>query len=230
MKRNPISSCLILVALAFVLLMSQKTASAVTINIDAEGLKTSSGDPMPLSGLVILAASTLDSSFGSPTASSFFSGDDIEVRRWDLSSFGMPGAFQGMTGSLNASSVSPDWTVGDPLQLFWFPTLNLGSLVPGEGTSFGQYRDDTGLDGSAAWFTPSDSSTISLKFFTADASFLNSGGSNPSSLGLASFSTPSGPEKSSPGQGSPGVPESSSGSVLASIAFLSIVGARKFLA
>ncbi|MCF7762225.1 MAG: hypothetical protein K9N62_00975 [Verrucomicrobia bacterium] len=231
MNKKPISPSLILLASALVLIMSRNPACGVTINIDAEGLKTSTGDPMPISGLVILAASTLDASFGNPTASSFFGGDDIEVGRWDLTSFGVPGAFQGMTGSLIASSVSANWTVGDPLQLLWFPTLTLGSLAPGAGTSFGQYRNDTGLDGSAAWLTPSDSSTISLKFFTEDASFLNGGGSNPSSSGMASFSTPIGPGSSSPGPSAPptSVPESSSGSVLASITFLALAGARKFL-
>lgn len=177
------TTCAILLGLA--LWLPAPAFATITIDLDAELLKTSGGTAMPTSGLLILAASTLDSSFSAPTDTAFFMGDDIEIKRWDLSGgFNTAGVFSGSTGSL---TLSGNWTAGDALQLFWFPTLTLSSTAPGAGTSYGQYRHATGLDGSAAWETPSDGSLVSLKFFTSDASFLISGGSNSSASGTASF-------------------------------------------
>lgn len=157
------------------------------MNVDAEFLKTSGGLAMPSTGLVILTASTTDATFESPTSSAFVVGDDIELKRWDLTLGGWgDGAFQDTTGSLTLSGA---WTAGDALRLVWFPTLNLSSTAPGAGTSYGAYRHATGLDGSDPWVTPADGSAISLKFLTSDASILGTG-SNLASLGNASFATP----------------------------------------
>jgi hypothetical protein len=96
----------------------------VTINLDAELLKTSGGSAMPSSGLVILVTSTLDSSFGGPTAGSFVSGDDSIIKKWDLTAGGGGGGigngiFAGSTGpgATPLSSIA-NWTAGDPLQMY----------------------------------------------------------------------------------------------------------------
>jgi len=178
--------------LLFVGLISLSLATAhcqfVDFGVDAEVLKTSGGAPMPTSGLAVLVASTLDASFAGPTDTSFASGsDDIVLQKWDLSTgFNMPGVLSVTMGSM---LLTGNWNTGDPVQLYWFPTLTLGSSAPGAGTSYGQYRDAVGVDGSQVWTTPAPGVTGSLKFFTSDATFLNAGGSNPAVVGNASLTT-----------------------------------------
>src|ERR1043165_4068339 len=80
------------IAIAAALLFLQlKCFATVTINIDAERLKTASGDPMPITGLVLLVASTNDLTFAPPTSDSFVTGDDIIVAKFNLSAFDTPG-------------------------------------------------------------------------------------------------------------------------------------------
>lgn len=169
-------------------------SQSVTFNIDAESLKTSGGTPMAPSGLVILVVSTADAIFGGPTAGSFVSGDDAIVKSWDLTVGGGGGGFgngilSGTTGSIPLANIS-GWDPGDPLQMYWFPTLTLSSPSPGAGTSYGQYRDPVGIDTSEVWttYTPFPFGFRNLKFFTSDATF-NSPGTNPAVAGNASLTT-----------------------------------------
>ena len=161
---------------------------AVTITLDAEVLKNADGSAMPTSGLVILVASTNGVTFGGPTTNSLISGADLELFRWDLSAFASNGVLSGITTDLPLTGT---WQSGDPLQLYWFPTLTISSTNHGGLTPYGQYRSAGGSDGSDPWVTPAlNSATISLKFFTADAVFLNAGGANPAAAGNANLKTP----------------------------------------
>ena len=178
------TGCIILA----LLLARMVNFGAVTFDLGAERLKNADGSPMPSSGLVILAASTLDSIFTAPTPDQFFSGDDVELARWALTVIGGggglgDGSFSGTTRPL---TLSGNWTVRDPVQLYWFPTLTLtpSSDSPGAGTPYGTYRHDTGLDGSEPWFTPADGLGRTLLFLTADATVP---GSNLASTGNASL-------------------------------------------
>jgi len=161
---------------------------AVTITLDAEVLKNADGSAMPTSGLVILVASTNGVTFGGPTTNSLISGADLELFRWDLSAFASNGVLSGITADLPLTGT---WQSGDPLQLYWFPTLTISSTNHGGLTPYGQYRSAVGSDGSDPWVTPAlNSATISLKFYSADAVFLNAGGSNPADAGRANLKTP----------------------------------------
>jgi hypothetical protein len=140
----------------------------VSFNLDAELLKDNSGNPMGLSGLVILAASGGDNVFTPPSASAFFTGDDFELGRWDLNSgFMTPGVFQIPTTTFNPSSSF----TGDvsPVQLYWFPSLTTGSASPGLGTHYGTFTDAVGHNGSDPWTMPADAFPRTLKFATKDA-------------------------------------------------------------
>lgn len=163
---------------------------AVTIMVDAEALKNAEGQAMTATGLVILVASTNDATFGGPTEDTFVTGDDIEIARWDLSAFASNGVLSEVTAALPFTG---GWDTGDPLQLYWFPTLTTGSIKPGPGAAYGQYRHETGLDGSEPWVTPGEADVRSLRFYTADAAFLNDGGASPSAAGIANLSTPGEP-------------------------------------
>jgi hypothetical protein len=152
--------------------------ATITINIDAADLRTADGSQlMPLGGQVLLVASPDDAKFSGPTPTSFVSGDDVVLLRRNLDS-GLPGYFQaGVNFDFNSF---PGLNPGDPLQLYWFPTLTASDTIPGEGTPYGFYRHETGLDGSAPWVIPGDGSVVSINFIT-----VSQGGSNPNSLGHA---------------------------------------------
>lgn len=167
------------------------SSHAVTFNIDAELLKTSTGNPIPNgTGLILLVADTTSNGFASvlsPGGSVMLGGalydDDVVVGRWTLT-YGVDGVFQDTTGSIPFFGL---WGKDDPLQLYWFPELSLTTSFLSAGDTYGQYRSNIGADGSFPWFTPSAADLIPLKFFTEDASELYFGGSNPAIAGNASL-------------------------------------------
>ncbi|MBE0544076.1 MAG: hypothetical protein IH623_22265 [Verrucomicrobia bacterium] len=152
--------------------------ATVTFNIDAADLRTAGGELMPLNGQVLLVASPTDAVFGGPTPDAFVTGDDVILFRGELN-LGMPGIFQ---ASVNFAFESfPGLNPGDPVQLYWFPTLTAAATSPGEGATYGAFRHETGLDGSAPWVIPGDGALVDLKFIT-----MSQGGSHPNLLGYAS--------------------------------------------
>lgn len=152
--------------------------ATVTFNIDAADLRTAEGGLMPLTGQVLLVASPADAVFGRPIPEAFVSGDDVILFRGELN-LGVPGVFQ---MSVNFAFDSfPGLGPGDPVQLYWFPTLTSAATSPGEGATFGVFRHDPGLDGSAPWVIPGDGALVDLKFITT-----SQGGSHADLLGYAS--------------------------------------------
>ena len=163
---------------------------------------------MQQSGLVVLTTAT-DGSFNGPSVGHLVApgGSEMLLHQWDLSAFLTDGIFSDITTDL---LFTLEWGPGDPLRLYWYPDLTLLSDISTEltaGMSYGSYTDTSdvsdglGLDGSAPWETPLDESdTINLRFFTADAGFLNLGGSNSEAAGEANNSVPS-------AGGPPAVPE-----------------------
>lgn len=188
------------------LLLASTGHATVTIGIQGDTLKDSSGTALTSTGLFLLVSSTSDATFdsivaGSSTSigSSLNGGDDRIVFRGDLqSSFANSGSTAGVldvnaTG-LNLSSVS-GWSAGDPLSLLWFPTLTTASGTIAVGTQYGRYTNSLAIDGSAAWVTPSDTFSVNLGFYTTDAGFLGAG-SNPANAGNASLTVDAVPEPS----------------------------------
>jgi hypothetical protein len=83
----------------------------------------------------------------------------------------------------------PGWDTGDPLRMYWYPSLTAVD-TPQNGDFYGMYdggAGGTGTDGSAAWTTLSDSDTLDLRFFTADATQLKSGGTYTEEAGEANL-------------------------------------------
>lgn len=159
------------------------SGQAAIITIDAELLKNALGGAMPTTGLVVLTAGPTGT-FGGPTALSFTSGDEVVLQRWDLAAFGMAGILSDRTSDFAFSGSLGE---GDPVRIYWYPTLNLASAEPGAGTSYGTYRDAVGLDGSSAWVLGGEGDLTSLKMYTSDSTFLRAGGSNPGSAGNANL-------------------------------------------
>ena len=160
--------------------------ATVTLDVSARYMRTSGGALMSQSGLVILVASTNGTQFGGPTPTSFVSGGNIEVARWDLSNSGFGDGF--LLDTTGPKNLAGGLATGQALAIYWFPTLTIGAATPGNGTSYGFYRDSvangspgTGTDGSDPWYLPSDGFTTSIKMRTTDA-----GGTVNNTNGLAS--------------------------------------------
>jgi hypothetical protein len=177
---------------ALVLLVSTLAFSSyanIALNIDAEALKDRNGIRIPDgTGLILLIADTSVNGFqinltlgSSLTVGSSLGADDQILGKWAVGAGGFgAGTFEvgnatfDLAGSFNA---------GDPLGLYWFPNLTTSSANLTAGT-FGVFT------GGSGWVTPSDGSTVSLSFFTADATELDFGGPYLASRGVASLPLP----------------------------------------
>lgn len=166
------------IATMFLAMSCLSAQATVTINMVAADLRTADGGLMPPAGQVFLVASPGDLVFGGPSPDAFVTGDDVILFRGSVSAI-LPGVFLG-TVNLSLDSF-PNLNPGDPVQIYWFPTLTADSTKPGEGTTYGFYRHESGMDGSAPWVIPSDGSLVDLRFTTASR-----GGSHPDSMGFAS--------------------------------------------
>lgn len=160
--------------------------ASVTLSVTADQLKNADGTAMPVSGLVMLVVSTEDANIANPTATNFVSDDDQVIFLGDLSVNQLAGV---LAQTVSITDLSGPISSGDPIALFWFPTLSEGANSPGAGVSYGRYDAALGeeADGSAAWVVPSDGAFVNLLFITSDAITVPSGGSNPASSGIASF-------------------------------------------
>lgn len=162
-------------------------ASAVTITINAEVLKDETGTTALTSGLVVLTTAT-NLVFTGPSANSFGSSGEEVVAMWEIDS--ISGGFGAGTFSVFLDiglAAVPGWDTGDPLRMYWYPSLTAAD-TPQNGDFYGMYDGGpggAGADGSAAWTTLSDSDTLDLRFFTAAATQLNSGGTYAEEAGEA---------------------------------------------
>ena len=181
---------------AFCFIASMGLAN-VSISIGAETLRDSSGIALNQDSLVMLVASTADTSFSPITAGtnslalgSYINGvDDIVLWRGDLKN--------GDIGALLELATVDHTNTGDSIALYWFPTLKETDFGITSGVSYGLFTDATGHDKSAPWFMPSDGYTINLNFITADASIIaEDPGYFPNSAGLASLTVTAVPEPS----------------------------------
>ncbi|MEM7387527.1 MAG: PEP-CTERM sorting domain-containing protein [Verrucomicrobiota bacterium] len=197
-----------------------------TFNLAGDWLADSSGNGLSNNSLVVLVAS-LDPTdgFAAPDSSSFVPGDDDII----LSSFG---TFD-WGGALNAGSFTDNPAIdlgsiskggetldaGDPLALFWFPTLTTADLGsgPGTGTSFGMFHSATPVSGGDSWFVPvSNSATIDLTIAASDPGNVNtpSGGDvailNPAKDNVTTFDLTANMVTMDPGA----IPEPSTGILL----------------
>ena len=150
---------------------------------------------MAVEGVLVLVTDANRDGFAGPSDTAFVQSDDVMIAKWDIAGGGgnAPGVFQGSTGSV---SFSGDWGEGDPLAIFWFPTLSAADAAPGASVPYGTYRATTtpggsNPNGSDSWTTPEDGiSGYSLIFLTTDADVLNPGGDLPSTAGEAMNFTP----------------------------------------
>lgn len=172
-------------------LTTLSSQAAVTITFGVQVVYNADGSQLiPENSLVLYGVSTTDGSFGDPTPTAFFSGDDAEIHRGGAA----PAGEYGYILNIELSSI-PNWTTGDPLQIYWFPTLTTAATAPGYGTPYGSFRTDALQDNDGctiSWVTPSDGGVgDTLNFLTGVNSSYN-----PASAGYATGLTAAVPEPS----------------------------------
>lgn len=173
------------------LLLASWCQASVTFNVTADKLKTAGSQAMPTTGLVVIVVSTGDNQVGEPTESAFVSGDDLVVFFGNLVINQTPGVFADTFQILGFSNgINP----GDPVALFWYPTLTVNANAPGTGVPYGRYSPSNGSEqgSSSPWVVPGDGAVVNLEMITTDALTFVGGGPIPSSAGLASLTTPGG--------------------------------------
>ena len=164
-------------------------SATVTINLAGAVLSNAAGTAIPNGGLVLLVSSTTNSTFTAPpsTAStavgSVIADDDIIIGSATIDS-----AASGITGGFAKAiniTFSGNLNAGDPIQLYWFPTLTSASTTLGQGVAYGSYRTDSiASDSDIAWVLPADGATATLKVLTTTA-----GGSIADTAGRATLTT-----------------------------------------
>jgi hypothetical protein len=167
----------LIVALFFILTAS-KLSATVTLNLSIGQLKDAGGvNPVPEGTLLVLVADTNQDGFTTITPNSFALNDDVIIATISLDSdtVGIYNLF-GVHQQSIILSLSNNLGAGDPLALYWFPTLTISATAPGLGTPYGMYAGDP------LWVMPSDGATVDLDFITQFV-----GGSLPDNLGFANF-------------------------------------------
>lgn len=185
--------------LGAICMSSSLVTAAVTIEIQADALRTSGGTAAPLSTLVMLVADTGNNGFGqilsgqTLSVNSILGGsDDRIVGIFDLSLNETPGYFGGSIQGMDLSTID-GWSGGDGLALVWFPTLDMDDLglATNAGTSYGIF---SGPEASGnPWITP-NSDTLFLEFFNQGG--VVNPGTLPAAAGNASNTVSAVPEPS----------------------------------
>jgi hypothetical protein len=135
-------------------------------------------NPAPGGSLVLLVADTTGGGFGNLSQGAITVGSIISHTSNDLivGQFSLTPAspFTQNEPVLNASgpfTLSGGWAAGDPLAIYWIPSLTSANTTVGGGVAYGEYTDPTGLHGSAAWITPSNGSTANTMLFSTSGVF-----------------------------------------------------------
>ncbi len=172
--------------------------ATITMSVDAEEILQGGlgSNPAAAGSLVLFVADTTGAGFnalqnGPITVGSMIdhAGNDLVVAQFSISA----GTFLTnnqpfLAGSLNNISLTGGWHTGQPLAIYWIPTLTTANSNVGTGVAYGKYTDPTGLDSSIPWVTPSDPGTYNPMLFSTDG-FFGTGTNAPASTGYSSLST-----------------------------------------
>jgi hypothetical protein len=193
-----ISACV-----ATVVALTVTAQAAVTLDFQADQLRNAAGVPLSEGALVVIVADTLRDGFsslvdgGSLTINGILGGlDDRVIGKYDLSVWEGDGVFQNPGGAAGQFEMGnyTNWNTGDPLAIYWFPTLTVGDQTVLAGTAYGRFLGPTG-SGGESWLTPTDNSPQVYTFFTTEGSTLGTG-SFPANAGDASSTVSAVPEPS----------------------------------
>lgn len=170
------------------LLPPRAAAQGVSFDLQVDLLQTDKvGESLPLTSLWLLVADTSRNGFadvpvtslgsGSGDVTSFHltlegGGDDLILWRGDLAGggFDVPGLLIGSPDQLAFQRGTYGdllWDTGDPLAIYWFPTLTPSSTATNAGDSYG-YLSAQSPEFGNPWVTPGDYISYSLYFVTSN--------------------------------------------------------------
>jgi len=179
----------------FLLAFAQSVRATVTLTFQAENLLQGGlgSSNVAANSLVLVVADTTGNGFvnlspGNISVGATFgvSSNNLIVAQLPISAAGIGTNGENVLNSSNPYTLTGSWDAGDPLAIYWIPSLNSGATNVGVGIAYGKYTDTTGLNGSAAWFTPSDGSSQTFLFSTTG---VFGTGTVPASSGYASLLT-----------------------------------------
>ncbi len=134
--------------------------AAVTINILGGQFSDQNGNAVPLGSLLVLVASTLDQTFSPIQPNAFASGDDIVIAQFATNN---PSSLSGAVSyAINNFNLFGNLSPGDPLALYWYPTLDINASAPGFGTPYGMFTDPLGSLLDDPFVVPPDGGTITF--------------------------------------------------------------------
>jgi hypothetical protein len=198
MKNNTLTLLTVLAASA------STTLASVSFNLDADHLKDNLGNSLKEGALVMLVASTTDTTFsplsaGSISTNSFLgTSDDLVLWRGFVTDTGATYSYPILNAQVPAMEFANGWGQDDRLALLWFPTLTESSTSIDVGTVYGLYTNPSSTTLSSAWITPANgTSNYLLGLYTIDgAQVLGEPGEIASDAGMASFTVSAIPEPS----------------------------------
>lgn len=170
-----------LILATFLLSAASGWAQFVTLTFQMGILSDPNGIPVANGSLIQIIGSA-DTTFVSPTDTSFVGGNDVILFSGAFDNSGVGNTPGGMSLLLPSVSAANYY-----LQVRWFPTLTANSTTPGAGTAFGQY----GYPDDINWIAPASGGLTTFTFLTATV-----GGNLADSAGQAMLSTAAVPEPS----------------------------------
>ncbi len=168
--------------------------AGATINfnlIGGETIFSDNGTTMaPSNSLVLLVADTTGGGFGNLDVGNITVGSTINTGGNDLV-VGLLSIYNGQPGLLYSTfntSLFGAWDAGDPLAIYWIPSLTISNTTVGSGVSYGWFTDSSAAGGSAAWITPADGSNVNPLYFSTVSDIFGEVNA-ASNAGYASLST-----------------------------------------
>jgi len=156
------------------LLLPLSSWASVTISLQTGVMRQSNSSPVPLDSLGVLVADTLNNGFsngGSLGGSSLSVGQALgQSDNLILDIFHAADIGSGVIGFHDTFTYtySGDFAPGDPLALYWFPSITLPGTVIANGESYGFYRNsanDPNSGSDIGFVAPADGFAYNLFAF-----------------------------------------------------------------
>lgn len=163
-----------LLLLIFALLLPLSSWATVTLSLQTGVMRQSDSSPVPLDSVGVLVADTLDNGFsngGSLVGSSLSVGQALgQSDNLILDIFHAADIGSGVIGFHDTFTYtySGNFAPGDPLALYWFPSITATGTVIGSGLSYGFYRNsanDLNSGSDIGFVAPGDGSLSNLFAF-----------------------------------------------------------------
>ncbi len=158
-------------------ILSSAASAAVTIELGAGIIQSSTNTSVPVGAIGILVADINNAVAGMPTSSElvgltltnntvFGSGGYKIVGVFQAQDLSGTAGVQGGYGGLTSFDLTGGVATGNQLGLFWFPTITTVGATVADGTSYGFYRSSTAADGGTIGYTVPTDGAYSIYGYT----------------------------------------------------------------